>query len=124
MPRISITEPGKDSQAYRFDIKRMKVTVGRSSSNDISIGHRSVSKEHGTIERLKGGLVICDQGSTNGIKLDGERQEQITLTNGMEVEIGDVSAVFSLTDEECDLLTEERFKQKQKEKKQEDEAAE
>lgn len=116
MPRINITEPGKDSQAYRFEIKRMQVTVGRSSSCDISINHRSVSKQHATIDRLKGGLVIRDAESTNGVKLDGERMEQITLTNGMEFEIGDVLAKFSLADEECDLLTEERFKAKQKAK--------
>ena len=115
MPRISITEPGKDSQAYRFDIKRMKVTVGRSSQNDIKVSHRSVSKVHATIERLKGGLAITDNGSTNGISLNGERMDQITLTNGMEVEIGDVSAVFSLAEEECDQLTEERFRHKEKE---------
>jgi len=71
MPRITITEPGKDSQAYRFDIK-----------------------------------------------LDGERMEQITLTNGMEVEIGDVSAIFSLTEEECDQLTEERFRHKDPKEKE------
>lgn len=120
MPRINITEPGKESQAYRFDIKRMKVSVGRSSSKDITINHRSVSKNHATIERLKGGLVITDQESTNGIKLDGEKRDQITLTNGMEVEIGDVSAVFSLTDEECDQLTEERFKEKEEGEESED----
>lgn len=112
MPRLTISEPGKEDQAYSFDTQRMKVSIGRSSSNDISIKHRSVSKQHGTIERLKGGLIICDLDSTNGIKLDGERQEQITLTNGMEIEIGDVPVHFTLSDEECDLLTEERFKQK------------
>ena len=115
MPRISITEPGKDSQAYRFDMKRMKVTVGRSSQNDIKVSHRSASKIHATIERLKGGLIITDNDSTNGISLDGERMDQITLTNGMEVHIGDISAVFSLTDEECDQLTEERFRHEEKE---------
>jgi len=120
MPRINITEPGKDSQAYRFDIKRMKVSVGRSSSNDITIGHRSVSKNHATIERLKGGLVISDNESTNGIKLDGEQMDQITLTNGMEIEIGDVPAVFTLTDEECDYLTDERFRKKEEKEDEED----
>ena len=115
MPRISITEPGKDSQAYRFDMKRMKVTVGRSSQNDIKVSHRSASKIHATIERLKGGLIITDNDSTNGISLDGERMSQITLTNGMEVNIGDITAVFTLTDEECDQLTEERFRHEEKE---------
>ena len=119
MPRISITEPGKDSQAYRFDLKRMKVTIGRSSDCDITINHRSVSKEHATVERLKGGLVVIDRGSTNGIKLDEEHMEELTLTNGMEFEIGDVPAVFTLTNEECDQLTDERFKAKQEAKAEE-----
>jgi len=121
MPRINITEPGKDSQAYRFDIKRMEVSVGRSSSNDITIEHRSVSKNHAIIERLKGGLVISDKESTNGIKLDGERVDQITLTNGMEIEIGDVPAVFTLTDEECDYLTDERFRKKKEDEENDEE---
>lgn len=113
MPRISITEPGKDSQAYRFDLKRMQLKVGRSSENDITISHRSVSKVHCLIERRKGGYMIFDNGSTNGIKYNGERLGDLALTNGMELEIGDVPAVFSLTDEECDYLTEERFKQRE-----------
>ena len=112
MPRISITEPGKDSQAYRFDLKRMQLKVGRSSENDITISHRSVSKVHCLIERRKGGYMIFDNGSTNGIKYDGERHGDLALTNGMELEIGDVPAVFTLTDEECDYLTKERFKER------------
>ncbi|MBT8044328.1 MAG: FHA domain-containing protein, partial [Verrucomicrobiae bacterium] len=54
MPRISITEPGQESQPYRFDLKRMQVKIGRSSSNDIVMSHRSVSKNHCLIERRKG----------------------------------------------------------------------
>ncbi|MBT8036306.1 MAG: FHA domain-containing protein [Verrucomicrobiae bacterium] len=119
MPRINITEPSQASQAYRFDLKRMRITLGRSSSSDITIDHRSVSKNHCFIDRLKGGYVIRDNGSTNGIKLDDERQESITLTNGMELQIGDIPAVFTLTEEECDYLTEERFKKRKEVKKDE-----
>ncbi len=122
MPRINITEPGKDSQAYRFDLKRMQVKVGRSSDNDITIAHRSVSKVHCLIERRKGGYMIFDNGSTNGIKYEGERHGDLALTNGMELEIGDVPAIFSLTEEECDHLTEERFKER--EEKEESDAEE
>lgn len=121
MPRINISEPGKSSQAYRFDLKRMRILVGRSSDSDIPIAHRSVSKQHCLIERRKGGYMIFDNGSTNGLKLDGEREKDFALTNGMEFEIGDVPAVFTLTDEECDQLTEERFKEREKRKKAEKE---
>ena len=109
MPKINISEP-RHTQAYRFDMKRMMVTIGRSSSNHITIQHRSVSKTHCLIDRIKGSFVLRNNGSTNGIKLNGQREEVITLTNGIEVEIGDVSLQFTLTDEECDQLTEERFK--------------
>lgn len=114
MPRINITEPRQEPQPYRFDMKCMRVTLGRSSSNDVSIKHRSVSKVHCFIDRMKGGFLLRDNGSTNGIKLDGNREEVITLTNGMKVEIGDVPVEFTLTDEECDQLVEERFKERQK----------
>lgn len=125
MPRINITEPGKDSQPYRFDLKRMQVKIGRSSENDITIAHRSVSKSHCLIERRKGGYMIFDNGSTNGIKYDGERHSDLALTNGMELEIGDVPAVFTLDDEECDYLTAERFKErKQREKADQEEEEE
>ena len=124
MPRINITEPGKDSQAYRFDLKRMQVKVGRSSDSDITIVHRSVSKTHCLIERRKGGYMIFDNGSTNGIKYDGERHSDLALTNGMELEIGDVPAVFTLTDEECDYLTEERFKEREKREEEGEEKSE
>ena len=111
MPKINISEPHHDPQPYRFDMKRMMITIGRSSSNHISIQHRSVSKTHCLIDRMKGGFVLRDNGSANGIKLNGQREEVITLTNGIEVEVGDVLLQFTLTNEECDQLTEERFKQ-------------
>ncbi|BDS06428.1 hypothetical protein NT6N_14680 [Oceaniferula spumae] len=115
MPRINVSQPHKDQQPYRFDMKRMRVMIGRSSSNDITIEHRSVSKDHCFIDRMKGGFVLRDNGSTNGIKYKGRREEFITLTNGMEIEIGDVPVEFTLTDEECDQLTEERFKERKEE---------
>lgn len=120
MPRINITEPGKDSQAYRFDLKRMQVKIGRSSDNDIVISHRSVSKSHCLVERRKGGYMIFDNGSTNGIKYKEERRSNLALTNGMKLEIGDVPVEFTLTEEECDYLTEERFKERKKKEAEEE----
>ncbi len=105
MPRISITEPGETSQAYQFDLKRTKLLIGRSSRNDIPISHRSVSKVHCLIERRESGYIMFNNGATNGIKHNGERVSDITLTNGMELEIGDVLLVFTMTDEECDQLS-------------------
>ena len=108
MPRISILEPDKDSQAYRFDLKRSRILIGRGSSNDIVVDHRSVSKMHCLIKRREGGLIMFDNGSTNGIKHDGKRVGDIELTHGIELKIGDVFLEFTLTDEESDSLDAER----------------
>jgi len=39
----------------------------------------------------------------------------------MEIEIGNAPALFTLENEECDYLTEECFKERQKEEKDSDE---
>ena len=104
MPRISIEEPGEDSQAYRFDLDRTKILIGRSSSNDIPVKHRSVSKVHCLIRRREDGYMMFDNGSTNGIKYEGERVRDIKLADGMELEIGDVSMAFSISAEESEGL--------------------
>ncbi|MFK7910155.1 MAG: FHA domain-containing protein [Akkermansiaceae bacterium] len=105
MPRISITEPGEASQAYQFDLKRTKLLIGRSSRNDIPVSHRSVSKVHCLIERREKGYMMFNNGATNGIKHNGERVSDVILTDGTELEIGDVHFVFTLTDEERDALS-------------------
>ncbi len=108
MPRVTITVPDKNAQPYRFQLDREVVTLGRGSENDIAIESGSVSVHHAEMRRIEGGYELRDIGSTNGIKLDGERHEVISLRSGSTVKIGDVSFDFVLTDEERDALTREK----------------
>jgi len=108
MPRVTITVPDKNSQPYRFALDRKKVTLGRSSDNDIVIDCPSVSVEHAVMERLDGGYRLRDLGSTNGTKLDGKARDQIELLDGLSVKLGDVDFDFKLTDEEHSVLRAER----------------
>jgi pSer/pThr/pTyr-binding forkhead associated (FHA) protein len=108
MPRVTITVPEKTPQPYRFQLDRQSVTLGRGSENDIPIDCGSVSVKHAEMRRVKGGYELHDLGSTNGIKLDGERREMITLRNGLGVKLGDVTFDFSLTDEELEALAIEK----------------
>lgn len=116
MPRVIISEPGNSPQPYRFDIDSKKVQIGRGSENDIIISCRSVSTRHCNMERLKGGYVLRDKGSTNGIKLDDTLMEVIDLKDGMEVLIGDVLLEFELSEEEIETLEDEDFTPQQKKK--------
>jgi pSer/pThr/pTyr-binding forkhead associated (FHA) protein len=109
MPRVSITIPGKNSQPYRFQLDRKKVSIGRSSDNDIIINCPSVSSLHCTMERMNGGYILRDRNSTNGLKLGEDEMAVIDLRNESEVRVGDVKFDYTLSDEELDDLDDEEF---------------
>lgn len=101
MPKITITAPGEPSQSYELKTGRQDITtIGRGSSNDITVSCDSISTQHCQIEQSKEGYVLRDNGSTNGVKRDGYRMDIINLRDGMEVLIGDVPMNFSLSDDE------------------------
>ncbi len=104
MPRVTITVPGKTPQPYRFQLDCNLVTMGRGSRNDIVIDCGSVSVSHAEMRRVEGGFELTDLASTNGIKLDGERRELVTLQDGTSLSLGDVLFVFQLSDEEREEL--------------------
>ena len=108
MPRVTITVPEKNAQPYRFQLDRQVVTLGRGSENDIAIDSGSVSVHHAEMRRILGGYELHDVGSTNGIKLDGERLEIIPLRSGATARIGDVAFDFMLTEEELEALAREK----------------
>lgn len=109
MPRVAITVPGKNSQPYRFQLDRIKVTIGRSSDNDIVIDCPSVSSLHCTMERVDGGYILRDRHSTNGISLGGDDMSVIDLRNDSEIKVGDVNFAYTLSDEELDEIDDEDF---------------
>ena len=116
MPRVIISEPGKTPQPYRFKLDRKIVHIGRGSDNDIVLTCRSCSTSHCVMERVDGGYILRDKGSTNGIRQDDTLMDIIDLYDGMEVMIGDVPMEFSLSDEEIAILSEEEFSTHQKQK--------
>jgi pSer/pThr/pTyr-binding forkhead associated (FHA) protein len=109
MPRIVITEPDGQGQPYRFEIDHKRVSIGRGSDNDILLTHRSTSSEHCTMERVKGGFILRDQDSTNGIQQDKSLMQVIDLKDGMQLRMGDVTLDFELTEEEIETLSKEGF---------------
>ena len=109
MPRIVITEPDGQGQPYRFEIDRKRVSIGRGSDNDILLTHRSTSSEHCTMERVRGGFILRDQDSTNGIQQDKSLMQVIDLKDGMALSMGDVTLDFQLSEEEIETLSMEAF---------------
>ncbi len=108
MPRVTITVPDRTAQPYRFQLDRKVVTLGRGEENDIMIDSGSVSVHHAEMRRVDGGYELHDTGSTNGVKLDGERYSNLPLRNGMTAHIGDAAFDFLLSDEELSVLSGEK----------------
>lgn len=105
MPRVLITIPDGTPQPYRFELSRRLVSLGRGADNDIVIDSGSVSLKHAEMVRHDDGYELRDLGSTNGLKLDGERRMSVPLESGTTVFIGDVAFNFQLSEEELAELT-------------------
>jgi len=116
MPRVTISEPGKTPQPYRFKLERSTINIGRSSDNDIIIECGSCSTQHCVMQRVEGGYILKDTQSTNGIKHDDVLMEVIDLFDGMEVLVGDVPLKFRLSDEEQESLSQEEFSSHERKK--------
>ena len=116
MPRVTISEPGKTPQPYRFKLERTTINIGRGSDNDIVLECRSCSTQHCVMERVEGGYILRDTDSTNGIKQDETLMNTIDLYDGMELLIGDVPMEFNLSEKELTVLNEEEFTPHQQKK--------
>ena len=70
-------------------LDRDPLSIGRSAECDIVIGTHSVSRRHATIRQSDGRFVIQDEGSLNGVFVNGERVDRRELEPGDSVTIGE-----------------------------------
>lgn len=107
MPKVIISVPGKQPQPYRFPIDHANIRIGRSENTEIRVEDPSVSSLHCSLERVAGGYILRDLGSTNGIKSNHVRMSIIDLHTDMTVKFGDVELHFTLDDSENAILANE-----------------
>jgi len=83
---VSLTSDGP----RRFALATGTVTIGRSSACDIQILTHFVSREHARLTvSPRGGVVIEDLGSTNGVFVNSVRVERHELHHGDVVTVGE-----------------------------------
>jgi len=74
------------------------VSVGRLPSNTVPIDHEQVSRNHATIMRTGGDIVVEDLGSRNGTRVNGVATHGPTrVSPGDEITIGPVTAIVGVT---------------------------
>jgi pSer/pThr/pTyr-binding forkhead associated (FHA) protein len=75
---------------------RGEAVLGRLPECEVTLADPSVSRRHARIAEEDGTWRITDLGSTNGVKVNGERVTEAELAHGDRVELGTVRLAFSL----------------------------
>src|SRR5208337_262540 len=87
MARFVITDPANQTQI--FEISGSTVSIGRADSNDLTLHHRSVSRNHARVTVLPGETVlIIDLGSMNGTFVNGQPVQEHRLADQDRINVG------------------------------------
>jgi len=73
-----------------------RVVVGRSRDCDVVLSDPNVSRRHAELRREAMGWEVVDLGSTNGIKVNGRRQDHARLEPGDRITLGLTDLTFEL----------------------------
>lgn len=94
----------KDVQPAEFMVEADLCTIGRSSSCQIVIERKTVSRLHARIERDHAGrYILYDAESANGIFVNGDRyriRKPYLLRNGDEIGLGSIEPLLRFEDTE------------------------
>jgi pSer/pThr/pTyr-binding forkhead associated (FHA) protein len=71
-----------------------ETVIGRGEDVQIVVDSAAVSRRHAQLKRTDHGFTCEDLGSSNGIFINGTRQEAAALQNGDTIQIGDALFVF------------------------------
>ena len=94
----------KDYEASTIKMDRMKLTIGRSSRNDICISDPFASRLHAELRQEGDQVLLVDNGSANGTFLNGQRVSgTIRLEPGDLIRIGETEIEYK--SEEQDLMS-------------------
>lgn len=77
-----------------FRITQTPVRIGRASQNEVTIKDPSVSRLHAIIEMTPEGLLIRDQASHNGIKVDEVRVQELLFVRETVFNMGKIEIKF------------------------------
>jgi pSer/pThr/pTyr-binding forkhead associated (FHA) protein len=82
------------SAGARFLLDADLTTAGRHPDSDIFLDDITVSRHHAEFHREGGQYRVHDVGSLNGTYVNRERIDDVTLSNGDEVQIGKYRLVY------------------------------
>ena len=72
-----------------IEVGTRRLSIGRSSANDVRLRDPNVSRTHAVLQARGDGVVLHDLGSANGTRVEGEPQTQVLLQPGQVMRMGD-----------------------------------
>ena len=69
-------------------VDREWMVIGRGHSADVMIAEPTISRAHAAIGYDGAGFFMQDLGSTNGTRVNGDRQARASLSDGDELQLG------------------------------------
>jgi sigma-B regulation protein RsbU (phosphoserine phosphatase) len=111
MPQLLIKHNNRP--ADKFDLVRIRTTIGRSARSDICIPDPFASRIHAEVRKEGDQYWLQDLGSANGTRYNSQQlSAPVPLINGGEIQIGETSLVFDeqkvQTVRSAPLISEER----------------
>jgi pSer/pThr/pTyr-binding forkhead associated (FHA) protein len=88
--------PVLEAAGVSHSLVSSKTTIGRDSTADIQIGDNGLSRKHFEILWDGSSAVLRDLGSTNGVKVNGIKINQVVLQNGTAFSAGRTNFLFNV----------------------------
>ena len=83
-----------DANGKQHTIDKGSVLIGRSKDCDIRLADPNVSRRHAELRQDGNAYWILDLGSTNGLTVNGRRQQRAKLANEDRITLGSTELVF------------------------------
>ncbi|WIG59567.1 MAG: hypothetical protein OJF49_002314 [Ktedonobacterales bacterium] len=92
---VLVVQEGKE-QGRPYELRKDRITIGRSRESDIFLEDLAVSRLHTSINReMDGRYLLRDEGSANGTYVNGQRVNEKMLDEGDEVQVGQTVLKFT-----------------------------
>jgi hypothetical protein len=83
-----------DGSTMRFSLAKERLTIGRTTENDIQLTPSYISRQHAVIVTADGTTRVMDSGSKNGVFVNYKRVTEHALSNGDVVAVGFAKFIY------------------------------